>query len=135
MPVIKKIEKQPRKPRTNEYNDAKLLRRQFYNSSKWQKLRKTFFVEHPLCDECLKKGIIKAGESVHHLKSPFKDGKINWEVGLDYDNLRTLCAVCHEEEHNRLKNDKYMTPEEIIAQLDALFDDNIPDKAFENDNK
>jgi predicted HNH restriction endonuclease len=85
--------------------------------------------EHPICEECLKKGKVTAAQDVHHKKSPFKDGEINWNLLLDYDNLMSVCKDCHGKIHAAQQG--HVSPEEIIAQLDALFDENIPDSDFE----
>ena len=38
-----------------------------YNTSRWHKLAKAFIEDHPLCEECKRKGIIKAAECVDHI--------------------------------------------------------------------
>ena len=70
----------------------------FYNSSKWKELRKLKFADaNGLCENCLLKGIVKAGVDVHHLVEISKD----WSKRLDYDNLVLLCKDCHNEIHER----------------------------------
>lgn len=121
MPTINKIVRRKKAQRKDiELTEQKLLRRKFYNSVRWQKLRLEFVKMHPLCERCLSKGKVVAADQVHHKRSPFdyKTGKINWELGLDPDNLECLCAECHGLEHAQEKG--YKTPEEILKELDDL---------------
>ena len=121
MPVINRITRKKKPQRKDiELTEQKLLRRKFYNSTQWQKLRLEFMKMHPLCERCLSKGKVTAAEQVHHKRSPFdyKTGKINWELGLDPDNLECLCAECHGMEHAQEKG--YKSPEEILKELDNL---------------
>ena len=79
-----------RKERTNGYDrrrsDAP------YHSSRWTKVAKAWKVEHPLCEACKSKGIIKAAEVVDHIV-PHKG---NAEMFYDRANLQPLCKMCHD---------------------------------------
>lgn len=102
--------------------EQKQLRRQFYNSSKWQKLRLEFIKLHPLCEKCLAEGKVTAADQVHHKRSPFnyKEKSINWELGLDPDNLESICAMHHGLEHTA--GEGYKSPETILNELDNLLE-------------
>ena len=128
MPTINKIPKKEKKIERKE-TDMRKLRQEAYQNTTWRKMRDTYMHEHPICEECLKKGKVTAAEDVHHKKSPFKGGEINWNLLLDYDNLMSVCKDCHGKIHAAQQG--HVSPEEIIAQLDALFDENIPDSDFE----
>lgn len=123
MPTINKIQRKKR-PTDKKETDMRELRRKAYNNTAWRKMRDTYLHEHPICEECLKKGKITPAEDIHHKKSPFKGGDINYGLLLDYDNLMAVCKKCHQAIHNQ----KALSAEEIIRQLDALFDENIPDE-------
>jgi 5-methylcytosine-specific restriction protein A len=74
-----------------------------YNRT-WNKVRAVKLVGNPLCEECLKAGIVKQAEEVHHIK-PVAEFP---ELRLAIDNLQSLCRVCHnkktaEEKRNRKK--------------------------------
>ena len=60
-------------------------------------------MEHPLCEECLRNGVVNADDlTVHHILSPFEPniGEVEqWRRLLDYFNLKTLCAECHGHLH------------------------------------
>lgn len=118
MPVINKIQRKPKSKSQTTPTEIRKLRQEFYQSKLWKATRLAHLKEFPLCDECLKKGKVTAGEHVHHKRSPFKDGKINWTLGLDDDNLETICATCHGLEHAKEKG--YVPPEKIIEELDNL---------------
>jgi 5-methylcytosine-specific restriction protein A len=105
------------------------LRRKAYNNTAWRKLRDLYMHEHPICEECLKKGKITAAEDVHHKRSPFRKGEINYGLLMDYDNLMAVCKECHGEIHAAQQG--HISPEEILKQLDALFDENIKDEDLE----
>ena len=63
-----------------------------YHSSRWTKLARAWKVEHPLCEECKRKGIIKAAEVVDHI--------VPWPICEDFfdrSNLQSLCEECNLE--------------------------------------
>lgn len=123
MPTINRL--QPRKKeegnQRNENTPERVLRQQFYNTTKWRKARQYHITREPLCQECLKEGRVYAGTledpiQVHHKRSPFINGEINWELGLDDNNLETICSYHHGLEHGGPEK----TPEQIIEELDKL---------------
>ena len=77
---------------------------EFYGSRLWHNLRDNFIYYHPLCMECLKKGISKPAQHVHHSVPfswfPEKDDK--WKCFLYEDWLVPLCSECHKEIHKTL---------------------------------
>ena len=132
MPKINKLEKKPRNTERKD-TDMRELRRKAYNNTAWRKMRDTYMKEHPICADCLAKGKVTPATSVHHIKSPFAGGEVNYALLLDYDNLMSLCHECHGIRH--AEEQGHITPEKILEELDALFNDNIPDSAFDNDNQ
>ena len=117
MPTINKL---PKKPKSTAHNDTEMrvLRQTFYNTTKWRKARLAHLQKEPLCQECLKKGKITPADSVHHKVSPFKDMKINWTLGLDDNNLESICQECHAELH--AKEQGHQSPADLIKILDEL---------------
>lgn len=120
MPTIQKPEKK-RKSFERKETDMRKLRQKAYQNTEWRKLREVYMHEHPLCDECLKKGKVTPATDVHHKKSPFKNGEVNYSLLLDYDNLMSLCRECHGEIH--AKQQGHISPEEQLKLLDWLFGD------------
>ena len=83
-----------------------------YNTKKWQRLRKSIWQrDKGLCQECLKKGIIKQGEAVHHIIELTPDNVLDPEVALNPNNLETLCRDCHAEKHGKDKGMRYKVDE------------------------
>ena len=57
----------------------------FYSTARWQRFRKWYRAQHPLCEKC--GGV---GHLVDHIKE-IKDGG----ALLDENNVQTLCRKCH----------------------------------------
>lgn len=79
---------------------AKPFARQFYSSKAWQDCRNEYAKRrHYLCENCLRKGIYRPGEIVHHKIELDPINIENPEVALNFDNLELLCRECHAEKH------------------------------------
>lgn len=64
----------------------------FYRSQAWKNLRKAALIrDHYLCRRCKR----RAANTVHHVL-PREEYP---ERSLDLDNLESLCARCHNQEH------------------------------------
>lgn len=124
MPIIQKPERKPRPPRKE--TDMRKLRQQAYSNTTWRKLRDTFMKEHPICERCLAKGKITPATDVHHIKSPFRNGEVNYSLLLDDKNLMSLCRECHGDIHASQQG--HIRPEDVLKQLDDLFNNNISDE-------
>lgn len=81
----------------------RLFRQKVYQDKRWKDLRNWYFIKNPLCELCLKEGISKEGEDVHHIVSPFKYksnlDKVR-ELAFNKDNLMTLCKEHHSAIHS-----------------------------------
>ena len=67
-------------------------------SSKWQRVRKEYFAEHPACEICGAKGKVL---DVHHrvpIQRALSVGAIKY-LSYSMDNLMTLCRACHRAKH------------------------------------
>lgn len=76
-----------------------------YNSSEWVNLRKAYYQQHPLCEKCLEKGIVKPTQEIHHIK-PISTGKDDLEmkdIAYNPNNLIALCVECHKKIHQQMK--------------------------------
>jgi 5-methylcytosine-specific restriction endonuclease McrA len=62
-----------------------------YSGGRWQRIRRTWLMQHPACNRC---GL--AGEEVHHIV-PRAIAPLRWD---DYSNLETLCHRCHMAHHH-----------------------------------
>lgn len=125
MPTINKLPKKSHTKRVSD-DEQRQLRQKAYNMSGWRKLRMKYLKEHPLCEECLKRNKVTPADQVHHKRSPFKKGEINYELFLDPNNLESICAECHGMLHGG-----GMKPEDILKELEMLLDENIKDEELE----
>ena len=93
-----------------EGNMAKPFARKFYSSKAWQDCRNEYAKrQHYLCENCMRKGIYKPGEIVHHMIELDPVNIENPEIALSFDNLILLCRDCHAEEHKaHNKGRRYM---------------------------
>ena len=127
-PTINKI---PKRPKTNPEaikTDRQKMRAKAYATPLWKKMRNTYMSEHPICEECLKRGKVTPAEDIHHIRSPFKGNEVNYDLLYGYENLMAVCKQCHQKIHNAKSQ---LTPEEILQQLDDLFNENIKDEDLE----
>jgi 5-methylcytosine-specific restriction protein A len=84
-----------RKAREQRYNQAGRPRRhKIYWSSSWQAVRRQYREEHPLCEACLRDGVVKPADLVHH-KVEISEGGDPFDV----ENLESLCTSCHNRVH------------------------------------
>lgn len=117
MPTIKTL-KQIRQEHQLQYKHKKKnpivrfdISQKIYNSKTWKQLRELYYSEHPLCEQCLEKGIIKAADQVHHIQ-PFLTGKTyeeKMQLAYDYNNLMSVCKQCHSDIHKELNELKRQT--------------------------
>ena len=73
----------------------------------WRRLRDTYILLHPICEECLKRNIVTPATEVHHARK-FLSGKTEeerWQLFLDESNLRATCKKCHNGYHRKM--DRY----------------------------
>jgi 5-methylcytosine-specific restriction protein A len=59
---------------------------------RWQKASASFLIRHPLCAECLRKGIVTAATVVDHIKPHRGDYELFW----DEDNWQSSCKKHHD---------------------------------------
>lgn len=73
---------------------------EFYSSRAWKATRRAYAKSKGLlCERCLKKGMIRPGEIVHHKVYLTPANITDPEIALSWDNLELLCRDCHGEEH------------------------------------
>ena len=79
---------------------SKAFARQFYSSKAWQDCRNEYIKrKHYLCENCLRQGIYKPAEIVHHKIELTPINIEHPEIALNFDNLEALCRSCHIAEH------------------------------------
>jgi 5-methylcytosine-specific restriction enzyme A len=75
----------------NERDKHRGSARQRGYDSTWERLRRMYLREHPLCEDCLDQGKVEPATEVHHKKKV----KNCPELRLVWDNLRALSKECH----------------------------------------
>jgi len=84
--------KQPMdKERHKRYNTMRPRSDSFYGTAAWKNARQSFRLEHPLCCECERMGLIRPMNVVDHI-IPLK---LRPDLALDPANLRSLCSRHH----------------------------------------
>lgn len=79
---------------------AKPFAKKFYSSFAWYTCRNAYAKKaHYLCENCLRRGIYRPGEIVHHKIELDPTNINNPEIALSFDNLELLCRECHAERH------------------------------------
>ena len=74
--------------------------KRFYKSKAWQKCRAMIWArDRGLCVDCMKRGIVKAAEEVHHVIEITPDNIDRPDITLNPDNLVSLCKECHQARH------------------------------------
>lgn len=74
----------------------------FYKSKAWRTTRNGYAKSAGgLCERCLKKGIVRSGEIVHHKIELTPDNINDPRVSLAWENLELLCRECHAAAHGK----------------------------------
>jgi 5-methylcytosine-specific restriction protein A len=60
-----------------------------YERRSWRRRSRLQLAAHPLCEECLKRGIVEPAVASHHI-TPH-----NGDMRLFYGPLESVCAACH----------------------------------------
>ena len=79
--------------------------RKLITSPRWARLRTVKWKkEKGLCEECAKKGIVRAATEVHHIV-PIQQGRNKTDMerlAYDITNLECVCTDCHIALHEAL---------------------------------
>lgn len=101
MPTINKLKKAPRK---TENSENRVIRKKYYSSIKWKKLRLLKLEMNPLDEMDLTNNVISIAEDIHHIISPFSKDLTEIErneLFYDLNNLMSLTKVNHQKIHNQ----------------------------------
>lgn len=99
MPTIKKLQKAKRI--FDDKHGSRAERHEIYDTKRWRDLRDAKFIENPICEMCLKNGIIRPADDIHHIQSFMSApaGDARRALAFDFDNLMSLCKECHAKIH------------------------------------
>lgn len=89
--------------------------KEFYTSQAWEKCRKAYSKSvGGLCEECMRKGIVRAGVIVHHKIHIEPENIDDPDITLDFKNLELLCrdchGMCHGKKRYRINSDGTVSP-------------------------
>ena len=77
-----------------------------YNSKEWQQLRIEKLRANPLCEECMKEGIVTSARCVHHVvpieTARTKDEMKRLAIDCGLQGLKSLCFACHARIHKEM---------------------------------
>ena len=76
----------------------------FYKSPAWKRTRIAYAKSvGGLCERCYAKGIIRAGDIVHHKIHISPDNINDSNITLNWDNLQLVCRDCHAAIHEKIE--------------------------------
>ncbi len=86
-------------------NKKENLNHKFYNTTAWRNCRFNYLSQNPLCEICKKNGKLTLAVEVHHITplSTVLTLPEKFNIGLNVNNLQSLCVECHHEIHKLLK--------------------------------
>lgn len=84
--------------RVQEHQYRGSSRERGYDSD-WEKVRKQFAAENPICVMCEREGRTALVEEVDHIIPV----KVRPDLRLDPSNLQSLCKSCHQKKTNQDK--------------------------------
>lgn len=82
----------PPEQRKKEHDQARGTASQRGYDSRWNKARKSFLENNPLCVRCKAEGVIKAANVVDHITPHRGDQGLFWSLA----NWQALCKKCHD---------------------------------------
>lgn len=72
----------------------------FYKSQAWKETRRAYAASRGhLCEDCLRRGLYRPGEIVHHITPLTPENIDDPVVSLGWQNLELLCRDCHARRH------------------------------------
>lgn len=81
-----------------------------HNSAAWQKLRRAYRAEHPLCEDPhgihARDGRIEQATEIHH-KQPLRERN---DLAYEWGNLMAVCRGCHE----RIESTQTQTEQHVV---------------------
>jgi 5-methylcytosine-specific restriction endonuclease McrA len=94
----------------------------FYNSKHWERARDNALDRDKyLCKMCYREKKITKADMVHHII----ELKENRELGLDEENLISLCDACHKKVHAKYRGQGKSLMQQILRSLFNKIKENI----------
>jgi 5-methylcytosine-specific restriction protein A len=73
--------------------------RKWYSTARWQAVRLAHLRKQPLCERCLKRGLVVEATVVHHTTQHKGDAAIFWDATL----YASSCERCHNVDEQRIE--------------------------------
>ena len=74
--------------------------KKLYSSAAWKNVRGYVYIrDQYLCQDCLKNGIYKPAEEVHHIIELTPENGDDPNIAVNPENLVSLCRECHRARH------------------------------------
>ena len=78
--------------------------RTFYKSTAWRACRAAYLSKsRGLCEQCLRRGLYKPADTVHHIIHLTPTNITDPSVTLSDSNLMAVCRDCHAELHRGVR--------------------------------
>jgi 5-methylcytosine-specific restriction protein A len=110
-----------------------------YNSKEWQELRIEKLRANPLCEECMKEGIVTSARCVHHVvpieTARTKDEMKRLAIDCGLQGLMSLCFACHARIHKELGSNTAKIVRQRAEARQDRWADNLMSKFVINDNQ
>ena len=87
-----------------------------YRSKDWAKVRRLKLACNPFFERCLREGIYKAAEIVHHKTYINELNYRDDNIFLGLDNLESICIAHHNREHFEDKLEYYFDKEGNVCK-------------------
>ena len=99
MPTIELPPKRKRSAKERGYKPTEraAMASNLYNTDTWRRIRRSYLMEHPLCEICEEMGRITYATDVHH-KDHISEAQNELDAmdrAFDSGNLMALCHKCH----------------------------------------
>lgn len=92
-----------RRIRNREHGSRRGSARERGYTSRWDKARKTYLMQHPLCVMCKREGRVTPATVVDHIIPHKGDQALFW----DTDNWQSLCAPHHNRDKQREERGRF----------------------------
>lgn len=115
------IELPPKKKRSTKERGYKPTERaamasNLYNTDTWRKIRRSYLMEHPLCEICEEMGRITYATDVHH-KDHISEAQNELDAmdrAFDSSNLMALCHKCHMHYHGLIESKRHPSEADML---------------------
>lgn len=84
--------------------ETQAKRKKFYNSAAWSKIRQQVLErDNYECQMCKAEGRVTTQANARLDVDHIEELEQRPDLALELDNLRVLCAACHDKRHNRFQ--------------------------------